>query len=231
MPASEAQIRANQQNAARSTGPKTSEGKEASRANAVTHGLTACVVSIACEAVAADRRHKEFREDFQITTAAADLIAMRAAVLSARMERCVEHETAAISDRIHRAQLDFVPPEGVSEAEAARLRIEAGKLALFDPSKEATLARKYEAAAERGFLRCIKELRAIQKEERVAREAAIDRELASFSPAGLTDDEFDALSVKMGLPPLPKLTSRPERGDFADLKGRVDVPFSIGKPR
>ena len=41
----------------------------------------------------------------------------------------------------------------------ARLRAEAGDRALFDPSKEATLARRYEAAAERGFFKALKELR------------------------------------------------------------------------
>ena len=38
---------------------------------------------------------------------------------------------------------------------------------MFDPSKEASLARKYEAAAERGFYRAIKELRLLQKQTRV----------------------------------------------------------------
>ena len=41
MPASAAQISANRRNAARSTGPKTAEGKAVSRFNAVTHGMTA----------------------------------------------------------------------------------------------------------------------------------------------------------------------------------------------
>ncbi len=40
MPASEARILANQRNAQRSTGPKTPEGKEQSRRNALKHGLT-----------------------------------------------------------------------------------------------------------------------------------------------------------------------------------------------
>src|ERR1700710_1770512 len=42
--ASPRQLRANRLNALKSTGPKTDEGKERSRENALTHGLTARVV-------------------------------------------------------------------------------------------------------------------------------------------------------------------------------------------
>ena len=41
--------------------------------------------------------------------------------------------------------------------------VEAGHRAMFDPSKEASLARKYEAAAERGFFRALKEFRQAQR--------------------------------------------------------------------
>ncbi len=44
MPASEAQIVANRINAAKSTGPRSAEGKERSRRNALKHGLAASVV-------------------------------------------------------------------------------------------------------------------------------------------------------------------------------------------
>ncbi len=44
MPTSEAKIAANRRNALKSTGPKTPEGKERSKANALKHGLTAKVL-------------------------------------------------------------------------------------------------------------------------------------------------------------------------------------------
>ena len=44
-------------------------------------------------------------------------------------------------------------------------RIEAPGRALFDPGKEATLARRYEAAAERGMFRSLRDLRRLQKEQ------------------------------------------------------------------
>ena len=40
MPCSPEQLAANRRNAARSTGPKTEEGKEISRRNGLKHGLT-----------------------------------------------------------------------------------------------------------------------------------------------------------------------------------------------
>jgi hypothetical protein len=44
MSISEAQIRANQENSAKSIGPKTTEGNGVSSANVLKHGLTATVV-------------------------------------------------------------------------------------------------------------------------------------------------------------------------------------------
>ena len=114
------------------------------------------------------------------------------ATLSVRMERCVEFENATLTERVRRAEADFVPPEGVDEAEATRLRTEAGTRALFAPSKEATLARKYEAAAVRSFFRSLKELRQHEKAVKAVQEEMFEEKLASILPGEMTDEEFDA---------------------------------------
>ena len=57
----------------------------------------------------------------------------------------------------------------LGETEVKRRR--AADMALFDPSKEAILARKYEAAAERCYFRCLKELKEMRREARRSEEA------------------------------------------------------------
>ena len=124
-------------------------------------------------------------------------------------------------------------PEGVDEAEAEQIRSEASRRSLFDISKEAILARKYEAAAERAFLRCIKELRDREQAEQaeVKEVAAVDYEakMASFlkmeESFNQEDEEFDDLCAEMGMPmpqrpsnfPHPSSVSR--QGGPADRQG------------
>ena len=169
MPASEARIAANRANALKSTRPKTAEGEERSRGNALKHGLTGDGVVLPNEDVAeVERRLAAFQEELQPSGEVGRSLVRRAAVLSVRMDRGVSQESAALSERVRQAEADFVAPEGVDAAEAARLRAEAGRRAMFDPSREATLARKYEAAAERGFFRALKELRQLEKQTKAA---------------------------------------------------------------
>ncbi len=73
-----------------------------------------------------------------------------------RLVERIDAEVAAL--RTHRETLD---PEAVEEERAG-----AEARALFDPSKEAILARKYEAAAERGFFRTLRELREVEAASR-----------------------------------------------------------------
>ncbi len=237
MASSEARIRANQANAARSTGPRTEQGKEQSRRNALKHGLTgAGVVLPEADAAEVERRSATFARELEAAGEVGIALARRAALNSVRMERGADQQTAALTERVRQVEADFVPPEGVSADEAARLRSEACRIAMFDPSKEATLARKYEAAAERGFFRAIKELQKMQRSARAGAkvDVALDAQalMGSFlrdQEAGrLLDERLDAMEAELGLPPLPQ----PDRSAYlAQLKAGIDLPITVGRPR
>ena len=69
MPISEAQLTANRANALKSSGPKTQEGKERSRANGLKHGLTgAGVVAPEHDKAEVDARAEKFRLDLKPKT-------------------------------------------------------------------------------------------------------------------------------------------------------------------
>src|SRR4051794_20930126 len=188
MPTSQARIDANRRNAQLSTGPRTEEGKQRSRANALKHGLTgAGTVLPKHDAIEVERRAAAFAEELNATGEVGSALARRAALSSVRMERAADQQAAALSEHVHRVMEEFVPPEGADSQEAERLLAEAVRRAMFDPSREATLARKYEAAAERAFFRCLKELRQREKqakaESKAAHVAETDAMLGSFFAA------------------------------------------------
>ena len=159
------------------------------------------------------------------------------AVLSVRMDRSFAQECAAISERVRTVMDEFEPPEGVDAETAERLRARAGKIATFDPSKPACLARKYEAAAERGFYRALKELRELKKKQETAAPVAADEdpvtsvELASFLKLEKEIAKLEAHVPKATLPAPKKITDPILPGDFASPWAGVDVPISIGKSR
>ncbi len=169
MPATEAQILANRRNAERSTGPKTAEGKERSRANAIKHGLTGEGIALPAEdAAEVDRLQRSFEAELKPSSDFGRTLVRRMALMSVRMDRCVATETATLTARVLQAEADFDAEwpevEGENDPERERMRVEAARRAMFDPSRESCLARKYEAAAERSFFRSLKELRQVERQ-------------------------------------------------------------------
>ncbi|WP_435008451.1 hypothetical protein P12x_005661 [Tundrisphaera lichenicola] len=95
---SEARLAANRRNALRSTGPKTPEGKERSRANALKHGLCSSVVVAEDAKLVQDRAYDYFgalrpQNHFQAW------IVTEVSLLSIRIERC-ERIERRVRDRI-----------------------------------------------------------------------------------------------------------------------------------
>ncbi len=105
MAASTAQIAANRSNALQSTGPKTVAGKDASRRNALKHGLTGQGVVIPGE----DEHEVALRvaalEDQLVPEGdiLAALLVRQVAIASIRVERAYRHETALAAERMRRA--------------------------------------------------------------------------------------------------------------------------------
>jgi hypothetical protein len=239
MPASEAQIKANQANSARSTGPSTQAGKDQSRRNALKHGLTGRGVVMPDQAAAeVDRLTEALLDEIKPAGVVGEIVIRQIATMSVRMDRMFAHETAMLARRVREALDDFEAPEGVDAEMAAKLRNEAASAALFDCSKEGILARRYEAAAQRGFYQAIKELRTLQKEataspvaEIAAQAQASMKQLASFFPAAAKP-----LATVPTPPPAPsKPPIKPTKATLSDwdpfAPAHVDVPFAIGKAR
>ena len=105
MAATPRQIAANRQNALKSTGPRTEEGKEASRQNALKHGLTGGGVVIPGE--------DEHEVTIRVARLEAELgvggdavgtiLVRQLAIASIRTERAYRHESALAAERMRRA--------------------------------------------------------------------------------------------------------------------------------
>ncbi len=120
MACSPARHLANCANAAKSTGPRTPEGKLASRRNALKHGLTGEGVVVLDEdsgeiAERAEVLQAELAPGGSLMT---QILVKRVAAMSVRAERCVRHETSMIADRVRTAPEDF---DEVRQARASQL--------------------------------------------------------------------------------------------------------------
>jgi hypothetical protein len=100
----EAQRLANQQNALKSTGPKTTDGKESSRRNALKHGLTGSGEVLTRSDDRKFRKTlKAWREHLQPIDVLEDCLVARAVLAEVRLKRCLKKDLADLGRRKKRA--------------------------------------------------------------------------------------------------------------------------------
>ena len=112
MSASEEQIKSNQENAQKSTGPRTDEGKARSRCNALKHGLRSEQLIINTPHIKENWDEftallDSFIETLNPRTYAEQVVVARIAVCHWRQQRLAIAETAQIERQLHRVGRDF----------------------------------------------------------------------------------------------------------------------------
>jgi hypothetical protein len=248
MPTSDALIASSKANGLKSSGPKTAEGKSRSSRNALKHGLTGAGIVLPIEdAAEVDRRQRTLESEMKPSGELGRTLVRRMALLAVRLDRCVAYETASLTVGIEEAEAEFDAAwpavEGEDNPVREQARIDVGHLALFDTSREACLARKYEAAAERGFFRTLKEFRQVEKQAKasgISPEVSSSRsQLGSFFPEmnmppapaprpaqpAPTAPPVVAKPISPAPKPLPKLPVPLEMSS----RSHFDVPFAIGR--
>ena len=107
MPATESQIRANRQNAQKSTGPRTEAGKAKARMNALKHGLRSKSAPVLPHEDPAefDARIREWVDEWKPQNAIERALVERAAKASWALDRAERFEAALLSRRVRKAML------------------------------------------------------------------------------------------------------------------------------
>ena len=98
-------LAANRQNSLKSTGPKTVEGKEISRRNGLKHGLTGAGIVIPGEDVEiVAGRFDRITAELKPRTELGVVLAEQISILSVRLMRCAESETATLTENVRLAE-------------------------------------------------------------------------------------------------------------------------------
>ena len=174
--ATEKQIQANRQNAHKSTGPKTPEGKAKVSQNAVTHGLTAASPVLSTEN---PQQYNLFHENLTRQLAPEGVLeyflAERAANLSWRLNRAQRYDTLILDNLIgscHSGDLSLPKGEGRNPDSSLDAGLSTpdsdqsllGRVLTNDFHNRRTLEKiqRYEFRIERGFYRALRELYKLQ---------------------------------------------------------------------
>ena len=166
---SQKQIAANRQNAQKSTGPKTEEGKSASSQNALKHGLTARQDVIAAESQELyDFRRDQMFADLAPTGPIEAMLAERIVSLSWRLDRSVTIQTQVIDtlledfERVHKEAVKDYDPYYPSRQNPD---LKLGGAARNDIRDNKVLDRllMYERRIERSLYKTMAELKNLQQ--------------------------------------------------------------------
>ena len=224
MKTTHAQIKANRNNAKKSTGPRTEEGKTRVSKNALKHGL------LARDTVLPGEDPAEF--DSQLTALEADIqpanslefeLVRQIADAQWRMRRLTRLETgfiaAAVDDQ--RRHLEKRRPDELRPGYDGETLLLGS--AMLDRTQAFVHLARYDGHLSRRFFRAVKQLRDLRRDEREAHEArASARSYAPVDP-----DPYSGRYVPAQAPP-PIDTPSPTAGRIGFRASRDSAPQLAG---
>jgi hypothetical protein len=155
--ASPTQILANRENAQRSSGPKTQEGKQTSSRNAIRHGLTGAQIVMPGEDPSAyEQLRQGLHESYHPANQAEHILVDQIAANAWRLMRAQRVETAFLAKLA----------EGSEDADAAIA------VAFLEKPKEVARMHRYVAAAQNAYYKAITQLAKLQRERASLEELA-----------------------------------------------------------
>ncbi len=246
--ATEAQINANRQNAQKSTGPKTVEGKEASSQNAFRHGLFAKKPVVRGESREQYDRHREaMLADWNPVGEVENIVAERLVNLSWRLERAQRMQDQAIDylgirhsgsfdgerfEKLYRKAHDLSQSD---ELPVARDHILLGRLAVDDWSSNRVVDRMmmYERRIESSMYRAMRELERFQKARKAEQDQATCRGRRNADGTqgrdGLaTNDNRDEPANRRPVPEQDSYRAKQSQPALSQVSARLSVIRSYG---
>src|SRR6202049_3609835 len=157
--ASEEQFAANRQNAQKSTGPKTPEGRAAVRLNGVKHGLTAETIILKGESQADFTAMLEsFEAEHDPTTPTEEALVVQLALANWRLRRLYHQEAGFCTSQL----------KTLASIQKDLNLDDAGRMGHAAGWSESTLGlfNRQEARLERTFYRALHELQRLRKERK-----------------------------------------------------------------
>ncbi len=186
----EAQINANRENAEKSTGPRTAEGKAVVSQNAVKHGLFADATVVNGESQAEyDLCRDTFLAEIRPVGAIESMLVERFVSLSWRLRRAERMQSEAIdnliihaadSDKITRSMLSGGARQMLADSETLERDLSLGLAAVNDFSSYRALDRMmlYERRLESSMIRTMKEIKRLNILRRIERENEVEQQSA-----------------------------------------------------
>ena len=204
--ATDAQIQANRENAKKSTGPRTPEGKARVSKNALKHGLLAQDSVIPGEDPAEFDRHLTTYQDTYLPRNCVEKEIVRQIADSAwRMRRLSRIEATVMTAGIERTRVhqEIYRPERTREGHEGKLQLLGA--AMLERTKFLNDLARYDGHLNRRFYRAVELMMKIRREEAKSRQAR---------PGPQPDNGFDVYRFpEDGSDPTAEYVSRPAQAE------------------